>query len=186
MDFSDFLCRMTSQELWWFSAKDLLLSAWKTACPLMWFKLCSNKQELRHFMMRSPAEDSFKYTSKCFSGSCSFYKNNQFPAFPEEKCWRSLAAMWGEEETRMERRKGLSSLSFAWWAMGQAPSQCHSPTQALRLCPNAVFLYVVTVLFQWPEKYDIEADKHIKFLPVARLSVSMGLSVWSMLPMLIS
>lgn len=65
------------------------------------FKLRFNEQELPLWweVQLRTLSSAQADRAECFSGSCSFYKNSQFPAFPEEEMLKVACCTVGEEET---------------------------------------------------------------------------------------
>lgn len=98
MNFSNFLCRSTSQELLWVRAKDLLLLAWKAFANRrsnqVWWEV-----QLRMLSSAQPEH------AECFSGSCPFHKNSQFPAFPKEEMLKVPSCHVGWRGNRVERER---------------------------------------------------------------------------------
>lgn len=129
---SDFPCRNANQELWWFSAKDLLLFTWKTymssgsSCALINRSSNTLWWEVQLRTLSSAQADH----AECFSRSCSFHKNSQFPAFPEEEMLKVPSCTVGRGANQGLQAGGapLPGLSLAsnWQArspVAQVPTQ---------------------------------------------------------------
>lgn len=116
--------------------------------------------------------------AECFSGSCSFHKNSQFPAFPEEEMLKVPSCSAGRGGNQGLSGEGAHCLSFPWQVTGRHSAQSHrSPhggfqaeLEPLLKCRRSFSFsfcsdHVVPVTRATRHR---SRKKHPKFLPVAR------------------